>query len=469
MKIAFLHYHLKTGGVTTVLKQQLSAVGRQSETLLLTGSLPDTPLDADVIQIPEIGYSNEYKNTFNPFDVSRKIIKAIRSRFNGPCDVLHIHNPTLAKNRQFLEIITSLQKDGVNLLLQIHDFAEDGRPLAYFKEEYPTDCHYGVINRRDYQILLKSGLNQNGVHLLENAVTAPDINRKPRFYKPMTLYPIRAIRRKNIGEAVLLSLFTEKGQAVVITLPPNSPADILSYRGWKAFVQDQALNVKFDKGLDNDFEALVLLADFLISTSITEAFGFSFLEPWLFGKLLWGRKIADICQGFESNGVDLEHLYTELNVPVDLFDLHRYRDRWTACVLKACELFNISIGNDRLGRAFEFITSDGTIDFGLLDESSQKTIILRLISSAKDTARLMQINPCLAKPGIVSDLEGLIENNRLAILRNYDPAIYREKLMNIYHKVSTTSIRQKIDKTVLASSFLNLEQFSLLKWSNYTG
>jgi hypothetical protein len=29
MKIAFLHYHLKTGGVTTVLKQQLVAIGKK--------------------------------------------------------------------------------------------------------------------------------------------------------------------------------------------------------------------------------------------------------------------------------------------------------------------------------------------------------------------------------------------------------------------------------------------------------
>jgi len=35
MKIAFLQYHLKTGGITTVLKQQLVAVGEKAILFLL--------------------------------------------------------------------------------------------------------------------------------------------------------------------------------------------------------------------------------------------------------------------------------------------------------------------------------------------------------------------------------------------------------------------------------------------------
>jgi len=470
MKIAYLHYHLKTGGVTTVLKQQLSAVARQAEQLVITGHPPKTPLDADTVHIPEFGYSNDYIGSFKPLNAARKIIKAIRSKFNGPCDILHVHNPTLAKNRHLLAILKLLQQEGLNLLLQIHDFAEDGRPLAYYSDSYPADCHYGVINQRDYQILLRSGLKQDGLHLMENTVTVPppNIAQQPGIEKPMALYPIRAIRRKNIGEAILLSLFLEPGQAVVITLPPNSPADIKSYRAWKNFVRDQDLNVAFDQGLNHDFETLVLSAGLLISTSITEGFGFSFLEPWLFGKLLWGRKIADICRDFESNGIRLEHLYSGLYVPVDWIGLGQFRKRWHEWVRKACTLCNLSIDNARLRNAFDYITSGAVIDFGLLDESSQKRVILRAISGGRNSAGLIRINPFLAAPGTVSGKNDLIENNKQAILRNYGPDLYRNKLLNVYRKVSTTPIKQKIDKTVLVSSFLNLEKFSLLKWSDYT-
>jgi hypothetical protein len=467
MKIAYLHYHLKTGGVTTVLKQQLAALARQTEQLVVTGQPPTTPLEAATVYIPEVAYSNDFSGSIEPMRVARKIIKAIRAKFNGPCDLLHVHNPTLAKNRHFLAILKLLQHEGLNLLLQIHDFAEDGRPLAYFSDAYPADCHYGVINRRDHQILLKSGLKQDGLHLMENTVTIPALAPKSGIEDSMALYPIRAIRRKNIGEAILLSLFFEPGQAVVITLPPNSPADIYSYRAWKNFVRDQRLNVLFDQGLNRDFETLVLSAGLLISTSITEGFGFSFLEPWLFGKLLWGRKLADVCRDFERNGLRLDHLYTGLYVPIDWIGLQQFRSRWHECVLKAARLFNLAIEDARLRNAFDHITSDALIDFGLLDEPSQKQVILHAISRGKDRARLIQINPFLAAPGTVRAKNDLIENNKKAVLENYSPDIYRDKLLDVYRKVSTTPILQKIDKTVLASAFLDLKKFSLLKWSDY--
>lgn len=61
MNIAFLHYHLKTGGVTTVLKQQLVAIPKKWQVLVLTGLPPETPLPADFVHIPELGYSSQYK------------------------------------------------------------------------------------------------------------------------------------------------------------------------------------------------------------------------------------------------------------------------------------------------------------------------------------------------------------------------------------------------------------------------
>ena len=102
MKIAYMHYHLKTGGVTTVIKQQLSALAGRAAQLVLSGHPPETQLSADAVHIPELSYSSQYSGTFRPFNVARTITRAIHDRFGGPCDVLHVHNPTLAKNRFFL-------------------------------------------------------------------------------------------------------------------------------------------------------------------------------------------------------------------------------------------------------------------------------------------------------------------------------------------------------------------------------
>jgi hypothetical protein len=467
MKIAFIHYHLKTGGVTTVLKQQLAAVAPPDEALVLTGDPGDRSLNTAIVHLPELGYRTAGNRSYNAHEVARQILKAVRDRFGGPCDVIHIHNPTLAKNRQLLEIIKYLQKEGENLLLQIHDFAEDGRPQAYYGDEYPADCHYGVINKRDYDILLQAGLKKKGLHLMENSVNVPSRTRQSVIEKSRALYPIRAIRRKNIGEAVLLSLFLKPGQNLAITLPPNSPADIKSYRDWKAFVQQQNLAVEFDRGLYHEFEGLVLSSEFLITTSITEGFGFSFLEPWLFGKLLWGRKIADICRYFEMNGIHLEHLYSGLYVPVDWINVSQFREKWSACLVNTCALFNFSIDQARINRAFEYITADGNIDFGLLDETSQRQAVSHLLSGSRGRRKLMQHNSFLSKPGAVANPEALISVNRDAIMCRYNPEDYRTKLMNTLHQVSTTPVRHRIDKGVLVSSFLKPEAFSLLKWGEY--
>ena len=290
MKIAYIHYHLKTGGVTTVLRQQVEAIGDNCQSLVIAGSSPEIDFPAKTAVIPELGYTRPNQEPFDPADVADSIIRTISSAFGGDCDVLHVHNPTLAKNKHFLQILSQLQRRNINLFLQIHDFAEDGRPLAYYRDEYISDCHYGVLNSRDYDILLNAGLKPEGLHIIPNMVNPVRGLRQDTPPGDFVLYPIRAIRRKNIGEAILLALFFEHGEKLTITLPPNSPADIMSYRNWKSFVAKHSLPIEFDAGVKKDFKGLVQRAKFLITTSITEGFGFSFLEPWVYDKLLWGKK-----------------------------------------------------------------------------------------------------------------------------------------------------------------------------------
>ena len=471
MKIVFMHYHLKTGGVTTCLKHQVQALKNDCDMCVITGELSKTGFPAKTIHIPELAYSADYHRSFEPQDVAATVIEAIESHFNGPCDIVHVHNPILAKNKKFLKILKALQKRGLSLFLQIHDFAEDGRPRSYFTEDYPTDCHYSVVNSRDYRILLKSGLKKQGLHQIFNTVYLPD---KPYPSAasdggPYVVYPIRAIRRKNIGEAILLSLFFRDNETLVITLPPNSPADIESYEDWKAFVSDYQLRVEFDRGLNHPYEAIVASARYLLTTSITEGFGFSFLEPWLFDKLVWGRKLSDICTDFEANGVCFDHMYTALNVPVDWIELDDFYKKWKRTIHNTAKRFDHVIDNDRIQNIFASLTADKTIDFGLLDEEFQKQVIGRLLTqnAHAHVDELLSLNPSLAGIGRAAHEKDLIETNHNAVARSYSMAQYRQKLLTIYAHVATTSIRQRIDKKTLLAEFSDLTKFSLLKWGDY--
>jgi hypothetical protein len=469
MKITFIHYHLKTGGVTTVLQQQVDAIRDLCDILVLTGAAPESPSPCDTVQIPGLGYDQQKdQNALNPMEVAASVIKAINSKWKNGCDLVHVHNPTLAKNKNFLKILKALQDHNITLFLQVHDFAEDGRPSAYFSEdEYVEDCHYGVINSRDFNILLNAGLKKKGLHKIANTIRPFHFDANATAIQPLVVYPIRGIRRKNIGEAILLSLFFENNETLAITLPPNSPVDIESYAGWQAFATDNDLNVTFDASLSHPFPELVRSARFLITTSITEGFGFSFLEPWTAQKVLWGRKLPDICRDFENNGARLDHLYTRLGVPVAWIDQEKFLRTWQACVRNAAARFNFKIKETSIAEAFEKLIADATIDFGLLNEAFQKQVIGRVLSNPGNRDILIQLNSFLASPGKVSGSDAVIKQNTEVALRHYSPEVYRETLIAIYKKVVETNVRQHIDKGVLISEFLNLELFSLLKWGPY--
>ena len=469
-KIVFIHFHLRTGGVTTVLKQQVEAIKDRCEVLVLSGEPNRSVFPAPVLHIPGLGYYDGLSNgkVYDPHQVAKSIIEAIHLRFNGKCDVLHVHNPTIAKNVIFIEILERLKKEGINLFLQVHDFAEDGRPLVYFSDsEYLSDCHYGVVNMRDYGFLLEAGLKKQGLHFIPNEVNGFNFKKQKKYHKQIALYPVRARRRKNIGEAILLSLFFKNNEKLSITLPPESFHDIQSYIGWKEFVKANNLSVEFEAGLKNDFETLLLSAKFLITTSITEGFGFSFLEPWMAGKVLWGRRLENVCLDFEKNDINFDHLYTKLHVPAKWIGKQKLFKIWQASVLKNSERYNYKVHKKDIMLSFEKMTADDLIDFGLLDEFFQKQIISVVLLCKEKKERLIELNPKILIPKDVFDQDELVKNNMNVLTEKYNKAVYKKKLMDIYSKVVGHHVHHKIDKKILLAQFFNLEGLSLLEWGDY--
>jgi hypothetical protein len=363
-----------------------------------------------------------------------------------------------------LRFLKLLQQKGLNLLLQAHDFAEDGRARLYFHEDYPVDCHYCVVNSRDYKILRKCGLKKQGLHQLFNCVSLPQLPPDPVAEKPYVVYPIRAIRRKNIGEAILLSLFFNPEERLAITLPPNSAADMVSYEAWKAFAADYRLPIEFDRGLDTPFETIVCSARYLLTTSITEGFGFSFLEPWLYHKYVSGRKLDDICNDFEIRGIDLNHMYSQLMVPLKGFDANEFYSQWSRTIMNTARIFNIQIDAAQIRRAYETITEGGLMDFGLLAEPYQKQVLHYLMSNKTHLQKLLTRNPLLSEISNGTNQKNRIEGNRNAIVRSYNMAQYRQTLLDLYARVVTTPVKQRINKKTLLAEFFDLKRFSLLKW-----
>jgi hypothetical protein len=165
MTIAFIHYHLKPGGVTRVIQQQLGiceAMGWQY--CILAG---ENPLELPNVRIiHELHYDlhrsglGDPSNGDNPAVMLADQIEAEIRAAMGSADLLHVHNATLAKNSDLLPALHELQKRGNRLFLQLHDFAEDGRPTVYSSSPYPADAHYGYINSRDGANLAAAGVQR---------------------------------------------------------------------------------------------------------------------------------------------------------------------------------------------------------------------------------------------------------------------------------------------------------------------
>jgi len=460
MRIAFIHHHLRPGGVTRVITEQIRSLENICDFLVICGEKPGQPVSFPVIVIPSLAYDRDRSDRATPVDTANAIMDAACSFWKNEADIFHIHNPTLGKNADFVSVIKALQSMNAALLLQIHDFAEDGRPQNYRGEEYPKNCHYAVLNSRDYNILKKCGLKKEGLHLLPNPVRPLKVQKSSNT--DTVLYPVRAIRRKNIGEAVLVSLFLPPGKRIGITLEPTGAIDRRSYAGWRSFVDDYNLYVSFRLGIGTDFDELIAKSSSIITTSIKEGFGFSFLEPWTAKKMLYGRLLPDICSDFISNNINLSHLYSRLAVNTEFFDIEYFRKKWKKCYTAKMEQYGLPLSYDSIRRFFSSLFINDTVDFGYLNEKLQKQVIVSILEKPENKRNMLDLNPFLSNIDELSAAEEYIESNRSAVKQQYSLEKNRERLMYVYNQVRRSTVVQAIDRIKLLFAFNTPERSQLL-------
>ncbi|MGI9256147.1 MAG: hypothetical protein ACR2PY_04360 [Salinispira sp.] len=511
MHIVFLHYHLMPGGVTRVIQQQ-AAVCEQAgwKYCILAGDNP-TKLP-NVVTIPELHY-DVHRSHVNGNDtaatdstattpspallLTEKILHSIETFFHTKSHektIIHTHNATLAKNSDLLPALNILRERRIPLFLQIHDFPEDWRPAMYPPADYPADVHYGCINSRDQSALSRAGIPDDRIHIIPNLVsplpgaTAPQgavaqdgsgsgsgSKVSGKGSKRFALYPVRGIRRKNIGELILLSvLFNDI--TFGITLEPKNPADIPSYRFWENFAKETKAPVEFNIAEREGFAAALERADFFISTSVQEGFGFTFLEPWTLQKAVAGRTIPYVNTDFTASGIHMNYMYDEIPVPVEEVDMDLFQETWIVESQKRFTCFAIALRNQGLDRAAENIRrnfdnlaqqfsmlygSRPHIDFARLDKMNQAEIIRRL---ASDTERAQTIKTSVPQllscpfHSCGSADRAVIEHNYQTVYENYGESQYRRRLQAIYHSIIHKPFgthSPPLNREVLLQSFLD--------------
>ncbi|MDP0501065.1 MAG: glycosyltransferase family 4 protein [Verrucomicrobiota bacterium JB022] len=484
MRIAQVHYHLKRGGVTRVIENAVAALdGRGVDIVALCGEPYDGNALPKVQVVEGLAYQSDY-SAVDPAALAQRMQAAAREALGGDPDVWHIHNHSLGKNVVFLEVLHRLLAEGAKVLLQIHDFAEDGRPTNYRRQAevydkqrdigtlgerlYPAGAqvHYAVLNARDFQSLQHMGVPEDRLHLLPNPVSVPDLEREPEGETPFPdakqvfVYPTRAIRRKNVGECLLLSLLAPAGSVIALTLSPANPEWQPIYNRWQAFAQEQMLPVEFGVGEREQytFAGLIHRADALLTTSVAEGFGLAFLEPYLFGKGVVGRDLPAITQDFKQHGIEFPGLYERLEVPLGIVGEGPLRIQLEKELKSYFASYGHRAPKDAVDRAVEASVRNKRIDFGVLSETFQERVITQLRANPTMAADLR-------RPALEPVDPKVIARNQKLIAKHYSLPAYGERLQGIYTGLSKASPSEigSHDATALLASFLDPAKFSLLR------
>lgn len=481
MRVAMLHYHLRSGGVSRVIESAVRELeGRAVRVAILSGEPPPPghPLHERVRVIPNLAYRAQGEGASSEV-IAREIQQVAREALGGEPDVLHVHNHSLGKNPALTRAVRQLADAGQRLLLQIHDFAEDGRPeqFAALRDElsssdlealgpqlYPgaPHVHYAVLNRRDSRALGAGGLDPALIHLLPNPVETLGTAPPSRPAEPArVIYPVRPIRRKNVGEFLLWSSCAEEGARFGMTLAPHSPPDIARYMKWKDFSHRHSLPVDFEVGLNTNqtYAEIMRSARVAMTTSIAEGFGMSFFEPWLVGCPVVGRLIPEITDEFEEQGIVFPGSYRRLDVPLEWVGLDRFHERLRAAMVKAHEVYGRPWTESEVARGLRACMQSDEVDFGRLDEDMQMDVIARLLREPD--------HPLAQKLRVpYQEVMAVRARNREQIQISYGPRAYGDRLADLYARVAASpsgKVESGTDESRILDFFVCPERVYLLR------
>ena len=476
-RVAIVHYHYRPGGVTNVIQRTVEALQPLNiAATVLFGRQPTQPIDNISVCCLE-GLDYDEKDSGSPDNLTEKMKTAAEAALGGAPDIWHIHNHALGKNMMLPAAVAKLAREGQRILLQIHDFAEDGRPANYKRLRaafghggplqttplYPLadHVHYAVLNRRDQSWLCSIGAELRHVHWLPNSVPPEINNAKPHSQSGVKkwIYPTRAIRRKNIGEFLLWATLAKNDEQFAVTLAPTNPNDCAIYERWKTLAAEWKLPVEFEVGLRANSAPWWQQGNGVVTTSVAEGFGLAFLEPWMAGIPLVGRDLPDITCDLKSVGMDLSMLYSRLAVPLKWLDATRLKDQVSTRLSETWSAYGRKPPPDATEQAWQAAVKGDTIDFGRLDEGTQETVIGLL---REDATRIDAVQPsCLS----IENSRRAVDKNSACVQRQFNPQLYGDRLSAVYQDLlgSTVGIVKALPMDALLDQALNPGRFNLLR------
>ncbi len=504
--VAIGHFHLNRGGVTRVVANHLLSLASHATTsdqappaaVLLTGGRAEAwgphadELDAAGVRTARPTVAGFDYDELNPGDggpdplgLADRLETALADHHaTRDATVVHLHNHSLGKNTSLPGAIVALAERGWKILLQVHDFAEEFRPANFLKLSaalgpdanlYPQapQIHYAVLNGRDRGRSARWACRRSASTSCRTRwETSPRCRRSgtpcaalaaacdvPTDEKYLC-YPVRGIRRKNLGEAVLTGLL-EPDAVVGVTLEPRNPAELVYHDRWRAFATELDLPVRFGTGEEQgvSFHQNLAAADAVMTTSVAEGFGMVFLEAWLADRPLLGRDLPHVTADFKAEGLSLPGLYSALTVPLAWAE--GFEGRFRADCERLLSDYRRPWDDAAFAEAFAVKTADGRVDFADLDEALQEAVIRRL---ADDPAARGEVRSVEADPGRPTD--GVVRANAAVVRDRYSLAGSGARLAAVYDAVLASPVGPVTPPPhpgAALDAFLNLKTFRLIR------
>jgi len=322
-------------------------------TLRLARGLPKTEIK--VHAEPAFGYLSELRAS--PTSLRRRIAKTLSEVIPaepGNTTLIWHHNPALGRNLLVNEgLISFIRRTGVRLIAHHHDFWVENRWTRWAEMRgagFPslsrvaevtffsgTSAAHATISQRD-RSMLSAALPTTG--WLPNPVKSQKLPMSPARKwltkwlgdeAPVWILPTRLLRRKNVGEAILLTRWFRPDGWMIAAGGPSSKAEESYTRRVADAARRGNWRVRFDMrgqpGKTPPIHDLMRCAEAVLLTSIQEGFGLALIEAAAFQKPLIARRLANIHPDLASIGITFPHLYDDVMIPCGLIDLPAERDR----------------------------------------------------------------------------------------------------------------------------------------------
>ncbi len=368
------HYHDRPGGVRQVIARGLPLLvarfERVDEVVFLLGEqvdpawlgevsqrLPGLPVRAVVHR--DFGYSEGEKQTVGP-----DAMGLLQDVLAGGKTLVWAHNLSVGRNLALLRLLPEhCAMAGARLWLHHHDWWWDGRWARWqdwlaagvseleeaLELSLPVGPHirHWCVNQADLAwVRLRAGEAARWVGNPLPELAWPAKNeigeaaawlRQQSRGRRVWLAPVRALRRKNLAEAILLAQAQTEPTCIITTGGPSSPAEVPAWHALCAaaarhhwpFVPavlsgDKARGChppqRSGRFWHPTLPALMAAADAIIMPSLQEGFGLPYLEAAALGKPLLARALPDVSANLSALGCQLSGTYASLAVSTAAFD-----------------------------------------------------------------------------------------------------------------------------------------------------